>query len=62
VDSGPQDYPTLYAVVTVTLLTIVVLVQKGVADVLDVARCPACGRLRRRSRPCPCATRRTPLR
>jgi hypothetical protein len=52
----------MYAVITVALLMLVVSVRKGVIDMRDgVTRCPACGRLHRHAKPCPCATRHHPL-
>jgi hypothetical protein len=62
VDIGPEQYAPMYAVITVALLMLVVSVRKGVIDMRDgVTRCPACGRLHRHAKPCPCATRHHPL-
>lgn len=53
------QYATWYTTVTAGLLMIVVGISKGVLDLRTVVgRCPSCGRLRRRARPCPCAARR----
>jgi len=63
VDVVPEQYAALYGVITVTLLMLFFSVRKGMIDVREVVtRCPACGRLHRRAKPCPCATRHRPLR
>jgi hypothetical protein len=59
---GPEQFTSMYAGITVALLMLFVSVRKGVIDMRDtVTRCPACGRLHRRVKPCPCATRHDPL-
>jgi hypothetical protein len=58
VDIEPSLVGPWYTTVTAVLLMLLVGLRKGVLDVRDgMGRCPACGRLRRRSRPCSCGDR-----
>jgi hypothetical protein len=55
-DVAPDQFTALYAVITVAFVMLYVSVRKGTIDVRDgESRCPSCGKLHRRSRPCRCS-------